>query len=127
MPPVVASRPSLAERYAAEFPLSRKLHEQARDVFPHGVTHDARHLEPYPIYVDRAAGARKWTVEGKELVDYWSGHGALLLGRSSASTRIPSTITTAAGSIRRVSGRRTCSRKSYCGISTVCPARKAAR
>jgi glutamate-1-semialdehyde 2,1-aminomutase len=82
MPSLVASRPSLAERYAAEFPLSRKLHEQARGVFPHGVTHDARMLEPFPVYVDRAAGAHKWTVEGKELVDYWSGHGALLLGHS---------------------------------------------
>ena len=79
MPPVVASRPSLADRYAAEFPQSRKLHEQARGVFPHGVTHDGRHLEPFPVYVDRASGSRKWTVEGKELIDYWAGHGALLL------------------------------------------------
>ena len=82
MPPLVASRPSLADRYAAEFPRSRRLHEQARGVFPNGVTHDGRHLEPFPVYVDRAAGGRKWTVEGKELVDYWSGHGALLLGHS---------------------------------------------
>jgi glutamate-1-semialdehyde 2,1-aminomutase len=78
----VASRRSLADRYAAEFPLSRQLHERALAVFPHGVTHDARRLEPFPVYVDRAAGSRKWTVEGKELVDYWSGHGALLLGHS---------------------------------------------
>jgi glutamate-1-semialdehyde 2,1-aminomutase len=82
MSPLVASRHSLAERYAAEFPQSRKLHERALAVFPHGVTHDARRLEPFPIYVDGAAGSRKWTVEGKELVDYWSGHGALLLGHS---------------------------------------------
>jgi len=27
-------------------------------LFPNGVTHDARYLEPFPIYVDRAAGAR---------------------------------------------------------------------
>ncbi len=80
--PAVASRRSLAERFAAEFPLSQKLHDQARRVFPHGVTHDGRCLEAFPVYVDRAAGGRKWTVEGKELVDYWSGHGALLLGHS---------------------------------------------
>ena len=82
MPPAVASRRSLAERFAAEFPLSHQLHDQARRVFPHGVTHDGRYLEAFPIYVDHAAGGRKWTVEGKELVDYWSGHGALLLGHS---------------------------------------------
>jgi len=74
--------PSLAERYAAAFPRSRKLHEQARGIFPNGVTHDARHLTPFPVYVDRARGAHKWTVEGRELIDYWSGHGAILLGHS---------------------------------------------
>src|SRR5579871_6413919 len=75
-------RPSLVERYSAAFPRSRKLHEQARGVFPNGVTHDARHLEPFGVYVDRASGAHKWTVEGRELIDYWSGHGAILLGHS---------------------------------------------
>jgi glutamate-1-semialdehyde 2,1-aminomutase len=76
------TRPSLAERYAAAFPRSRKLHEQARGIFPNGVTHDARHLTPFPVYVDRARGAHKWTVEGRELIDYWSGHGSILLGHS---------------------------------------------
>ena len=73
---------SLALHYAAAYPLSRRFHERATALLPHGVTHDARWLEPFPIYVDRAVGSRKWTVEGKELVDYWSGHGALLLGHS---------------------------------------------
>src|SRR5437868_7712995 len=76
----VLTRRSLAERFAAEFPTSKKLHDQAREVFPDGVTHDLRHLEPFPVYVDRAAGAYKWDVDGHRLVDYWSGHGALLLG-----------------------------------------------
>jgi glutamate-1-semialdehyde 2,1-aminomutase len=39
-------------------------------------------MEPFPVYVERASGARKWTVEGRELIDYWSGHGAILLGHS---------------------------------------------
>jgi glutamate-1-semialdehyde 2,1-aminomutase len=56
--------------------------EQARDIFPNGVTHDLRHLEPFPVYIDRAQGAHKWDVDGHELIDYWSGHGALLLGHS---------------------------------------------
>ena len=78
---ILTGRP-LAERFAAEFPASRKLHEQARSVFPDGVTHDLRHLDPFPIYIDRAAGAYKWDVDGHRLIDYWSGHGALLLGHS---------------------------------------------
>src|SRR5438093_5655000 len=78
----VLTRRSLAERFAAEFPTSKKLHDQAREVFPDGVTHDLRHLEPFPVYVDRAAGAHKWDVDGHRLIDYWSGHGSLLLGHS---------------------------------------------
>src|SRR5581483_6341132 len=73
---------SLARRYAEAFPNSRKLHEQARGIFPNGVTHDARHLEPFPVYVDHALGAHKWDVDGHRLIDYWSGHGSLLLGHS---------------------------------------------
>jgi glutamate-1-semialdehyde 2,1-aminomutase len=82
MPTATAARRSLAERYTAAFPLSRKLHDRARDVFPGGVTHDLRRFEPFPVYVDRAEGGHKWTVDGQDLIDYWSGHGALLLGHS---------------------------------------------
>lgn len=69
-------------RYEAEFPTSRRLHERARHFFPDGVTHDLRRLEPFPVYVDRAEGAHKWDVDGHELIDYWCGHGAILLGHS---------------------------------------------
>jgi glutamate-1-semialdehyde 2,1-aminomutase len=82
MPPAVAARASLVKRYEAAFPKSRKLFEQARGVFPNGVTHDLRHLEPFPVYVDRAQGGHKWDVDGHELIDFWSGHGAILLGHS---------------------------------------------
>ncbi|HKB42361.1 MAG TPA: aspartate aminotransferase family protein [Gemmataceae bacterium] len=82
MSPSVLTRRSLAEGFAAEFPGSKKLHDQAREVFPDGVTHDLRYLDPFPVYVERAAGAHKWDVDGHRLIDYWSGHGALLLGHS---------------------------------------------
>jgi glutamate-1-semialdehyde 2,1-aminomutase len=72
----------LTDRYHAEFPHSRRLHEKAKAVFPNGVTHDLRHLEPFPVYIDRAEGGHKWDVDGHELIDYWSGHGAILLGHS---------------------------------------------
>jgi glutamate-1-semialdehyde 2,1-aminomutase len=73
---------SLTQRFETEFANSRKLYEHARSVFPSGVTHDLRYLEPWPVYIDRAQGAHKWDVDGHELIDYWSGHGALLLGHS---------------------------------------------
>jgi glutamate-1-semialdehyde 2,1-aminomutase len=82
MSQAVLGRGTLTERYAAEFANSRKLYEQAKGVFPNGVTHDLRYLEPFPVYVERAEGAYKWDVDGHRLIDYWSGHGAILLGHS---------------------------------------------
>jgi len=72
----------IQSEFVAKFPGSQRLYEKACRLFPSGVTHDARYLEPFPIYVKRAAGARKLDVDGNELVDYWMGHGALLLGHS---------------------------------------------
>lgn len=82
MSQAVAAAPTLAERYEKEFANSAKLYQQAKELFPNGVTHDLRYLEPFPVYIDRAAGSRKWDIDGHELIDYWSGHGALLLGHS---------------------------------------------
>lgn len=70
----------LLDDYSNRFSRSRQLYDEARHVFPNGVTHDARYLEPFPPYVERAKGPHKWTVEGHCLVDWWSGHGALMLG-----------------------------------------------
>src|SRR6516164_8252837 len=72
----------LLTRFDREFPKSRKLFAEAKELFPNGVTHDLRHLDPFPVYIERAQGARKWDVDGHEFIDYWSGHGALLLGHS---------------------------------------------
>jgi glutamate-1-semialdehyde 2,1-aminomutase len=60
---------------------SHNLYERALKVFPSGVTHDNRYFGTIePVYIARAQGSRKWDVDGKEYVDYWMGHGALLLG-----------------------------------------------
>ena len=59
---------------------SAALYERARKVIPAGLTHDSRTLLPYPIYAARAEGPRKWDVDGNAYVDYFGGHGALLLG-----------------------------------------------
>lgn len=68
--------------YRETFPKSAELAERGRGIFPSGVTHDQRYLVPFPVYVERAKGSRKTTAEGKELIDYWMGHGAMLLGHS---------------------------------------------
>jgi glutamate-1-semialdehyde 2,1-aminomutase len=71
---------SIADTYRAKHPTSAKLADRARHVIPGGITHDIRHLAPFPVYIDRAAGSHKWDVDGHEYIDYWMGHGALILG-----------------------------------------------
>lgn len=61
---------------------SAALHARARKVFPDGVTHDGRYMEPFALYCTHAQGPRKWDVDGNEFIDYFGGHGALLLGHS---------------------------------------------
>ncbi len=73
---------TLEAAYRERFPRSAELYASACEVFPSGVTHDGRFLTPFPPYVASATGAVKRTVEGVELIDYWSGHGSLLLGHS---------------------------------------------
>ncbi|MBD3676735.1 MAG: aminotransferase class III-fold pyridoxal phosphate-dependent enzyme [Planctomycetaceae bacterium] len=67
-------------QYAEKYPLSQQQAMVARDVFPNGVTHDSRHHEPFPVCVSEVHGCTKNTLEGHQLIDFWMGHGALLLG-----------------------------------------------
>ena len=79
--------PALGDQYTDALPTSRALSERARRVFPDAVTHDNRRMQPFPLYVDRADGAYKWDVDGRRYVDYWMGHGALLLGHNPPAVR----------------------------------------
>jgi glutamate-1-semialdehyde 2,1-aminomutase len=71
---------SAVARWARENPRSAALNERARCLLPGGVTHDVRLAAPFPLAVARAEGARKWDIDGHELVCYVMGHGSLLLG-----------------------------------------------
>ncbi|MFN8639172.1 MAG: aminotransferase class III-fold pyridoxal phosphate-dependent enzyme [Dehalococcoidia bacterium] len=70
----------ILETFEAMHQGSKRLADRARVLFPSGVTHDTRAFAPWPIYVERAQGGRKWDIDGNEYVDYIGGHGALLLG-----------------------------------------------
>ena len=73
---------SLTESYRAATPGSAELAARARELLPSGIAHDSRKMDPYPLYVARAKGPRKWDVDGNQYVDYFGGHGALLLGHN---------------------------------------------
>ncbi|MGE0608387.1 MAG: aspartate aminotransferase family protein [Pirellulales bacterium] len=72
----------IVDEFRRRTPGSAALAKQAAGVFPSGVTHDGRYLQPYPVFIERAAGTHKWDVDGHEYVDYSGGHGALLLGHN---------------------------------------------
>ena len=76
------SNSAIVAAYREKSPSSAELAGQAVRSFPSGVTHDSRYLQPYGIYMERAEGAHKWDVDGNEYVDYFGGHGALLLGHN---------------------------------------------
>ncbi|MBI1885946.1 MAG: aspartate aminotransferase family protein [Chloroflexi bacterium] len=72
----------MLHEYRRLHPGSAALHAEAVTTFPSGVTHDIRYLTPFPLYVERAEGARKWDVDGNEIIDLVMGHGALFLGHA---------------------------------------------
>ena len=73
---------TILEEYIQKHPGSASRYQEARDMFPGGVTHDNRYVTPFPICVTHGRGPLKWDVDGNEYVDYVSGHGSLILGHS---------------------------------------------
>jgi glutamate-1-semialdehyde 2,1-aminomutase len=80
MPDSLTTNSPIIAAYRAATPGSAGASEKASRLFPSGVTHDSRYIEPYGLYITRAQGPRKWDVDGNCYVDYFGGHGALLLG-----------------------------------------------
>ncbi len=76
------SNSTIVTAYRDKTPGSAALAAEAAEVFPSGITHDSRHLDPYGMYVERAQGSHKWDVDGNEYIDYFGGHGALMLGHN---------------------------------------------
>jgi glutamate-1-semialdehyde 2,1-aminomutase len=81
MPDRLTNSPIIAA-FRAATPGSAAAAAKAARLFPSGITHDSRYIEPYGLCIDRALGPRKWDVDGRSYVDYFGGHGALLLGHS---------------------------------------------
>ncbi|CAN7743489.1 aspartate aminotransferase family protein [Mesorhizobium sp. LjNodule214] len=63
------------------YALSKALLARARVVIPGGVSSGNRaNWTPFPLYYDRADGARVWDVDGNQYIDYVLGRGPLILG-----------------------------------------------
>ncbi len=80
--PDPATNSGIERAYRERTPGSAALADKARHVLPSGVVHDSRHIRPYGLYAARAQGPHKWDVDGNRYIDYFGGHGALLLGHN---------------------------------------------
>lgn len=76
---------ALAEAFSTRFAGSRALHARASAALAGAATHDSWRFDPFPIQFRDAAGARKWDVDGHPFIDFWTAHGALLLGHRHAA------------------------------------------
>ena len=72
----------IEQRFLDQHPGSALRHDVARSLFPNGVTHDARKQNPFQVYYTHAEGPAKYDVDGNRILDYFPGHGALILGHS---------------------------------------------
>lgn len=70
------------EREQVRTEISERLHEASRSVFPGGVSHNVRYVDPYPISIDGAEGPLVRDADGNEYVDFWNNHAASILGHA---------------------------------------------
>ena len=61
-------------------PGSRAAWTRASARIPGGVTSSVRYFPPHPIFMERAAGARLWDVDGRDYLDYCLAFGPLVAG-----------------------------------------------
>ena len=89
---------ALLERY----PAWRAFSERARSLIPSGVAHDSRYTGGPVLPVAEGFGPLKRDAEGNEFVDYWMGHGSLLLGHGNA--RVVEAVRDQAGRLTHAGG-----------------------
>ncbi len=69
---------------------SEALFQRAANILPGGVNSPVRACKSVgcePVFIERAAGSRMWTVDGLELIDYVMSWGPMLLGHADTSVR----------------------------------------
>jgi len=72
----------LAEAYTRHSPRSAALHEEARKYLLDGGSHALRLIQPFPPRIVSARGAWLKDEDGHNLLDFWQGHLANILGHN---------------------------------------------
>lgn len=74
---------TLDREFAESLAGSRPLADRAARVLAGGACHDSWRLTPFAPEFARGEGPWKWDVSGRRYVDFWMGHGSLMLGHGS--------------------------------------------
>jgi glutamate-1-semialdehyde 2,1-aminomutase len=61
---------------------SAALIEEAREVFPGGDTRMSAHFAPYPLFIERAEGARLYDADDHEIIDFMNNFTSLIHGHA---------------------------------------------
>jgi glutamate-1-semialdehyde 2,1-aminomutase len=72
----------ICSEYEAFSPRSREAAVAARDVFPGGDTRSSAHFAPYPLFIERAAGAYLHDTDGHTLLDFMNNFTSLIHGHA---------------------------------------------
>ena len=74
----------LSAAYAERFPRSAALHGRATRVMVDGGSHTVRLNPPFPVRIAASGGACLQDVDGHDILDFWQGHYANVLGHNPA-------------------------------------------
>jgi glutamate-1-semialdehyde 2,1-aminomutase len=75
-------RNSIVSKFKNKFPVSGRLHEEARQFLPGGNTKQIAYHRPYPVVVAGAKGVVLQTEDGSELIDFCSAYGTIVMGHA---------------------------------------------
>ncbi len=70
----------IEEAYIEKSKKSAAMAIEGRKYLAGGMSTDTRYCKPHSLYFERAEGSRKYDVDGNEYIDYFGGHGSLMLG-----------------------------------------------
>jgi glutamate-1-semialdehyde 2,1-aminomutase len=69
-------------RYRERTPRSAEYFGRAGKVMPGGVPSQFQKNDPWPVYLERGAGAQVWDVDGNEYLDFHNGFGVMCVGHA---------------------------------------------
>ena len=78
----LASLDEVVAEYTARNPLSRAMHERARQSLPGGNTRSGVNIDPFPIYAASGEGAYLCDLDGHRLLDFVNNASSLILGHA---------------------------------------------